>query len=74
MTTTFKVMGDMLGLLIDRPTLEKLGIDEETPIVVTTDGDGLHLRPIRFADPDEVERAAIALMETHSETLSRLAE
>ncbi len=74
MTTTFKVMGDKYGFLIDRITLEGLGIDEETQIVVTADAEGIHLRPIRFAPSDEVERVALELMETHSETLSRLAE
>ncbi len=74
MMTTFTAIGDKLGLLIDRPTLEKLGIDEETPIVVTSDDDGLHIRPIRFAASDDVRRAALEMMEIHSETLSRLAE
>lgn len=74
MTTSFKVMGDMFGLLLDRPTLEKLGIDEQTPIMVTSDTDGIHLRPIRFASTDEVRRAALEVMETHSETLTRLAQ
>ena len=49
----FKAMGEMLGLLIDRPTLEKIGIDEQTPILVTADAEGLHLRPIRFATSEE---------------------
>jgi hypothetical protein len=74
MTTTFKNMGDMMSLLIDRPTLEKLGIDEQTPILVTTDENGIHLQPIRFAPSEEVERVAIQLMETHAETLTRLSE
>jgi hypothetical protein len=74
MTTTFKAMGDMMSLLIDRSTLEELGIDEETTIVVTSDADGLHIRPIRFASPEDVEKATTEMMEIHAETLTRLAQ
>jgi hypothetical protein len=74
MTTTFKAMGEMMSFLIDRGTLEKLGIDEQTPIVVTSDADGLHLRPIRFAKTEEVKRATQEMMEIHAETLTRLAQ
>lgn len=74
MTTAFTAIGDKLGLLLDRPTLEKLGIEEGTPLILTTDDDGLHLRPIRFATDEEVEAAATVVMEVHAETLRRLAE
>ncbi len=74
MTTTFKAMGDMMGFLIERSALEKLGIDEETPIVVTSDDEGLHLRPIRYASTEEVEKATTEMMEIHAETLTRLAQ
>ena len=74
MTTTFTAIGEKLGLILDRSTLEKLGIDEETPLLVTSDDEGLHIRPVRFAEPDEVERAALNIMDLHSETLTRLAE
>ncbi len=74
MTTTFTVVGDKLGLILDRSTLEGLGIDEATPVVVTADADGLHIRAIRFASSEEVRRSAREMMEIHSETLARLAE
>jgi hypothetical protein len=74
MTTTFNSMGDKMSILIDRLTLEKLGIDESTPILVTSDADGLHLRPIRFAASEEVEQATKELMEVHAETLTRLSK
>jgi antitoxin MazE len=74
MTTTLTAIGDKLGLLLDRPTLEKLGIDERTRLVVTADADGLHIRPVLFASSEEVETAAREVMASHSETLTRLAQ
>ncbi len=72
--TTLTTIGDKLALVIERPILEMLGIDEDTPIEVTSDAHGIHIRPIRFASPEEVERAALKIMAIHSETLTRLAE
>ena len=56
--TTLTAIGDKLGLLLDRPTLEKLGIDEATPLIVTSDSEGLHIRAARFATSEQVEIAA----------------
>ncbi len=74
MTTTFTAVGDKLGLILDRPTLKQLGIDEETQVMVTSDDEGLHIRPIRFASREDVERSALKMMAIHAETLARLAE
>lgn len=74
MTMTLTAVGDKLGLLLDRPTLDKLGIDEATPLIVTSDADGLHIRPVLFARPEAVEAAAREFMTEHAETLTRLAQ
>ncbi len=72
--TTLTKLGDQLGLILDQATLDELGIDENTPILVTSREGGIFLRPIRFARTDQVERITSTIMGTHSETLRRLAE
>ena len=39
-------IGNSLGVILDRPVLELLQIDENTPLEITTDGDVLMLRPV----------------------------
>ncbi len=38
-------VGDGLGIVIERAILDLLGIDEQTPLEVRTDGEGLIIRP-----------------------------
>ncbi len=40
-------IGNSLGLIIERPILDLLGIDRRTEIEVTTDGRRLVLEPVR---------------------------
>jgi antitoxin MazE len=45
--------GNSLALILDKPILELLNIDENTPLEVSTvDGRSLHIRPV-----DQKERA-----------------
>ena len=74
MTTTLRRVGDELGLMLDAATLDRLGINEQTPIVVTLDADGITLRPVRFASDAQVEELADEIMDQHAETLHRLAQ
>jgi antitoxin MazE len=67
-------IGDDLGLVIERPILESLKIDCNTPLEVTTDGTSVYIRPVVYAPRDEVLKAAERVMEIHAETLKRLAE
>ena len=41
-------IGNSLGIIIERPILDLLRIDRETPLEVSTDGDALIIRPKRF--------------------------
>jgi antitoxin MazE len=51
MIKTLRPVGNSLGLIIDRPILELLGIDRQTQLRVTTDGKILYIEPIaRDAD------------------------
>ena len=44
-------IGNSLGLIIDKPILELLRIDKDTPLEVVTDGTGLIIRPVQSDAP-----------------------
>ena len=67
--------GNSLALVIDRPILELLGIDESTPLEISTDGQALVLVPVR--DKRRRKRFEEALASTnrrYGKALRRLAE
>lgn len=74
MITTLTPMGDRLGLVLDEAILERLKIDEQTPLEVTSDGTGLYIRPIPLADDQEVLRSVDRMLSIHAETFRKLAE
>jgi len=39
--------GNSLALVLDKPLLEQLGIDEDTPLELSTNGDVLVVTPVR---------------------------
>lgn len=49
MIKTLTAVGNSLGLIIDKPILELLNIDKDTPLEVRTDGEGLIIRPVKSA-------------------------
>ena len=51
--------GNSLALIIDKPILELLKIDENTPLDLSTDGDVLVVTPARDAERQEELRAII---------------
>jgi len=51
--------GNSLALVIEKPVLELLGADAETPFDVTTDGQVLILSPVKDAGRREAFRAAL---------------
>lgn len=73
-------IGNSLGIVIDRSILDLLGIDRDTPLAVTTDGQGLYMRPVdtavgQTADHTErVRRSAARMTAIHDETLAKLAK
>lgn len=42
--------GNGMAVVIDRPVLDLLNIDEDTPLEVTTDGNALAITPLRNAE------------------------
>ena len=47
MIKTLTRHGNSLALVIDRPILELLKVDPDTPLEISTDGDVLIVRPLR---------------------------
>jgi antitoxin component of MazEF toxin-antitoxin module len=67
-------VGNSLGLIIERPILDLLDIDKETPLEVRTDGEVLIIRPQRTTRSARLKAAAKRMMEAHDDTLRKLAK
>ena len=72
MVKTLSPIGNSLGLIIDKAILDLLGIARDTPLEIKTDGEALIIRPIRAKDT-AVADSARRMMDTHAETLQKLA-
>lgn len=67
--------GNSLALVIDRPVLDLLKIDSDTPLEITTDGEVMIISPVR--DPKRVRKFDKALKDVNKQygrALKRLAE
>jgi len=70
--------GNSLALILDKPILELLNIDADTPISISTDGRALTLSPVK--DEIKAQRemnfddALEWVNENYKESLSRLAK
>ena len=74
MQKQLSVIGDSLGLVIEKPVLELLRIDRDTMHDVSTDGDALIIRPLRDAKDERVRGAALRIAEQHVSAFEKLAE
>ena len=75
MLKTLTKHGNSLALVIEKPILELLGANAETPFDVTTDGQALVLTPVK--DPVRAEAFQAALEKTnrrYARALKKLAE
>jgi antitoxin component of MazEF toxin-antitoxin module len=67
--------GNSLALVIDRPILELLGIDERTSLDISTDGQALVIVPARDKKrPKRFEEALASTNRRYGKALKRLAE
>ena len=67
--------GNSLALVLDKPVLELLRIDAETPVELSTDGASLLIAPVR--DPARRKKFRLALAQAnrrYGRALKRLAE
>ena len=67
--------GNSLALVIDRSILDLLGIDENTALEISTDGESLIVAPVRDKKRQKrFEQALAASNERFGKALKRLAE
>ena len=67
--------GNSLALVIDRPILDMLRIDPDTPLEISTDGEVLIISPVREAGKRKrLEKALAKVNRKYARALKRLAE
>ncbi|MBD1399986.1 AbrB/MazE/SpoVT family DNA-binding domain-containing protein [Pelovirga terrestris] len=59
MIKTLTKHGNSLALVIEKPVLELLGVNAETPFDISTDGQVLILAPVRDINRQDSFRAAL---------------
>jgi len=67
-------IGNSLGIIIERPILELLGINKDTPLEVKTDGVALVIRPVCGDHYSQVQAAAHRAMGVHDDILKKSAD
>ena len=67
--------GNSLALIIEKPVLELLHIDQNTPLNISTDGTSLVISPIKGADRSEKVDIALSKVNTrYKNALTNLAK
>lgn len=67
--------GNSLALVLDKPLLEQLGIDEDTALEISTNGDVLVVTPVRAHARERKLKKAIEEMDRrYAGVFKRLAE
>ncbi len=67
--------GNSLALVLDRPILEATGIELDTPLEVSTDGDVIVITPVRTDERTEKLRTGMReIHERYASVFRRLAE
>ncbi len=67
--------GNSMAMVIEKPILELIGADADTPFEITTDGQALILTPLKKAEDSEAFGAALEKVNTrYARALKKLAE
>jgi antitoxin component of MazEF toxin-antitoxin module len=74
MIKKLSAVGNSLGLIIERPILELLGITKDTPLEVKTDGEALIIRPVKLSKKERVREATKRVIRDHDGILRKLAK
>ncbi len=75
MKKSLSVIGNSLGIIIDKPILDLLGISKETQLEMITDGRRLIIEPIEQEERTEnIRSATLRVMKNHDKTLKELAK
>jgi antitoxin MazE len=73
MRKKLSVIGNSLGVIIEKPILELLKLDRETEFEVTTDGHRLILEPV-IDRKKKIANAHEKVMKQHDKTFKKLAK
>lgn len=75
MRKNLTIIGNSLGIIIEKPILDLLGINRETQFEMITDGKRLILEPVKEVNKTAKIRAATRrVMKNHDQTLRELAK
>lgn len=75
MTKNLVAIGNSLGIIIEKPILDLLKIERDTPLEIKTDGERLIIEPVNEREREErLSKAIDRVMKNHSETLRKLAQ
>ncbi|MBE7439162.1 MAG: AbrB/MazE/SpoVT family DNA-binding domain-containing protein [Spirochaetales bacterium] len=66
--------GNSAALVLDKPILELLHIDMETPLELRTDGHSLTITPVQTERELAVRKAIRKVTRNHGKTLKKLAQ
>ena len=68
-------IGNSLGIVLDRPLLEKLGVDAETDLEISTDGSVILIAPVRSKRRDaKLKKVTDRVFNEYSGAFKKLAE
>lgn len=68
-------IGNSLGIVLDRPLLERLGVDAETELEVSSDGSVIVIAPIRSRKRDaRLKKVTDRVFDTYAGAFKKLAE
>ncbi len=66
--------GNSAALIIDKPILELLNVNMETPLEITTDGTNLIISPVESSKREkEFNKAVQKINKKHEKTIQKLA-
>ena len=68
-------IGNSLGIIIEKPILDLLGIGKDTQLEIITDGKRLIIEPVKVENKAEkIKSATRRVMKNHDKTLRELAK
>lgn len=68
-------IGNSLGVVLDRPILEQLGVDAETELEISTDGSVILISPVRSKRRDaKLKKVADRVFDAYAGAFKKLAE
>ncbi|MBM4124278.1 MAG: AbrB/MazE/SpoVT family DNA-binding domain-containing protein [Nitrospira sp.] len=75
MIKTLKKHGNSMALVIEKPMMEALGIDEQTPLQVTVSGNALVVTPANVGiGPERMKEIIKDIRKRYGPMLKRLAD